>query len=139
MNKAAFSLDNYFFKKIQIDLSLNKSDEFGIDFQPSGEFNEESSTYELFFTFKAKNKDEKKPFIQIDCVSQFQFAESLKLEDIPPYFYVNSIAIIFPYVRAFISTVTLQSNIPPIVLPTMNLTELAVPLKKNTKLKVGGN
>ncbi len=77
--------------------------------------------------------------MQSSCVSQFQFAESLKLEDIPPYFYVNSIAIIFPYVRAFISTVTLQSNIPPIVLPTMNLTELAVPLKKNTKLKVGGN
>lgn len=139
MNKAAFSLDNYFFKKVLIDLSLNKSDEFGIDFQPSGEFNEENSTYELFFTFKAKNKDEKKPFIQIDCVSQFQFSESLKLEEIPPYFYVNSIAIIFPYVRAFISTVTLQSNIPPIVLPTMNLTELAAPLKKNTKLKVGGN
>lgn len=139
MNKAAFSLDNYFFKKILIDLSLNKSDEFVIDFQPSGEFNEENSTYELFFTFKAKNKDEKKPFIQIDCVSQFKFSESLKLNEIPPYFYVNSIAIIFPYMRAFISTVTLQSNIPPIVLPTMNLTELAVPLKKNTKVKVSGN
>jgi preprotein translocase subunit SecB len=139
MNKAAFSLDNYFFKKVLIDLSLNKSEEFRIDFHPSGEFNEENSTYELFFTFKAKNKDEKKPFIQIECVAQFKFAESLKLDEIPPYFYVNSIAIIFPYMRAFISTVTLQSNIPPIVLPTMNLTDLAGPLKKNTKVKVSGN
>jgi preprotein translocase subunit SecB len=138
MNKAAFSLDNYFFKKILIDLSLNKSEEFMIDFNPSGEFNEENSTFELFFTFKAKNKNEKKPFIQIECVSQFKFAESVKIDEIPPYFYVNSIAIIFPYMRAFVSTVTLQSNIPPIVLPTMNLTDLAVPLKKNTKVKVSG-
>lgn len=50
----------------------------------------------------------------------------------PSYFYRNSIAIVFPYIRAFISTVTLQANIPPIILPTMNLTSLEIPLKQNT-------
>ena len=31
--------------------------------------------------------------------------------DIPDYFYPNSLAIVFPYVRSFVSSVTLQANI----------------------------
>ena len=139
MNKAAFSLENYFFKKVLIDLSLSKPDEFSVDFKPSGEFNEENNTFELLFQFDAKSINEEKPFIQIECIALFKFSEHLTFDEIPPYFYVNCIAIIFPYLRAFVSTVTLQSNMPPIVLPTMNLTELAIPLKKNSKVKVSGN
>lgn len=41
------------------------------------------------------------------------FESARTLEDIPDYFYANSIAILFPYVRAFVSTVSLQANIPP--------------------------
>lgn len=49
-------------------------------------------------------------------------------------FYANSIAIVFPYIRAFISTVTLQANlVSPILLPTMNLTSLGERLMNNTK------
>ncbi|HLO91987.1 MAG TPA: hypothetical protein VK172_12560 [Lentimicrobium sp.] len=73
-----------------------------------------------------------KPFIKIDCVATYRFQEKLNFQDIPPYFYQNSIAILFPYVRAFVSTVTLQANIGPILLPTMNLSELESPLRDNT-------
>ncbi|MBQ2321387.1 MAG: protein-export chaperone SecB, partial [Bacteroidales bacterium] len=45
----------------------------------------------------------------------------------------NSVAIIFPYIRAFVSTISLQANVNPIVLPTINLTGLTGELKRQTK------
>ena len=50
-------------------------------------------------------------------------------------FISNSIAILFPYVRAFVSTLTLQANIKPILLPTLNLSSLQDILRENTTTK----
>ena len=58
--------------------------------------------------------------------------DKIEFNDIPGFFYPNSIAILFPYIRAFVSTLTLQANVTPIVLPTLNLTNLQEKLKKNT-------
>lgn len=64
--------------------------------------------------------------------ASFQFSEDvIDIEDIPTYFYANSIAIVFPYLRAFISSLTIQANLKPMILPTMNLTSLSSPLKEN--------
>lgn len=69
---------------------------------------------------------------QLNVLQTSDFENVSSFDEIPTYFYRNAIAIIFPYVRAFISTVTLQSNIPPVILPTMNLSSLESPLKENT-------
>jgi preprotein translocase subunit SecB len=68
------------------------------------------------------------------CKARFVFREPVLLEEIPDYFYLNSIAILFPYVRAFVSIITLQANINPLMLPTMNLASLQETLKKNTNV-----
>jgi len=34
---------------------------------------------------------------------------------------INSVAILFPYVRALISTITANANIPPVILPPINV------------------
>ncbi|MHA3045066.1 hypothetical protein JSO61_006995 [Riemerella anatipestifer] len=104
----------------------------GISFDPFGTFFSETSTYELRFVFNALTDGSDVPFVSIECIANFKFENISGFDDIPTYFYRNAIAIIFPYIRAFISTVTLQSNIPPIVLPTMNLSSLEKPLKDNT-------
>ncbi|MBI9069689.1 MAG: protein-export chaperone SecB [Salinivirgaceae bacterium] len=132
MNKAAFSLEKYRFEKIDIDYSKKTSPELDISFSPSGRFNSVDSSYELNFTFLAHNSNPEAPFVKIVCLAIFQFEEKIAFTDIPSYFYRNSIAILFPYVRAFISTVTLQANINPIILPTMNLSSLEAPLRDNT-------
>lgn len=134
MQKASFSLEKYSFDKVLIDFTLNNSKELEINFSPAGVFErqESSSIYKLTFVFTAKNKNALKPFVEIECNSIFRFANNISFEEIPSYFYANSIAIIFPYVRAFISTITLQSNYSPIVLPTMNLSSLEEPLKTHT-------
>ena len=37
---------------------------------------------------------------------------------------VNSVAILFPYLRAIITTVTAASNLPPVILPPINTYKL---------------
>ena len=134
MNKALFSLENYFFNKVNIDFDAHIADELQIDFNPSGVFRktESDSQYELKIIFSAIDKDSKKQMVQIECYAIFQFATKIDFTEIPSYFYGNCIAIVFPYIRAFISTITLQANFHPLVLPTMNLSSLAEPLKENT-------
>ncbi|MFT4072538.1 MAG: protein-export chaperone SecB [Dysgonamonadaceae bacterium] len=136
MDKATFSLKEYKFDKIFVDLENQSSKEIKIDFKPAGIFRKsESSTFELTFTFIAFDKNPEKPFIRIRCVALFKFESNIRFEEVPDYFYTNSIAILFPFVRAFVSTITLQANIlPPIMLPTWNLVSLAEPLKQNTTI-----
>lgn len=133
MISAAFSLDNYNFKKIQIDFNKKENNDINLGFKPSGKFLADDSLFILSLTFIANSDNTKDPFILIENETTFKFENKISKEDIPAYFYTNSIAIIFPYIRAFISTVTLQTNIhPPIVLPTLNLSNLEETLRNNT-------
>ena len=75
-------------------------------------------------------------FVDVLCIAKFVFNEPLTKEQIPDYFYPNSVAIIFPYVRAMISTLTLQANRDcAVILPTMNLSNLQEELKRNTEVE----
>ena len=134
MNKAAFALEEYSFNKVRLDFDAGTTDELQIHFDPSGVFKqtESNSSYELKIIFTADGKDSLKRIVEIECNALFRFATKIEFEEIPSYFYGNSIAIVFPYIRAFISTVTLQANYQPLVLPTMNLSSLAEPLREKT-------
>ncbi|TDD78409.1 protein-export chaperone SecB [Flavobacterium caseinilyticum] len=133
MNKASFSIENYKFDKVMIDLTKQKTNDIFVDFKPHGVFNSNDSTYELTFNFTALDSQESTdPFVEIQCVGIFKFENVSALAEIPSFFFKNSIAILFPFLRAFVSIVTVQANIKPIMLPTMNLTSLEEPLKENT-------
>lgn len=135
MEKAAFALRDYRFKKVSMDLSVidDKSD-IVVDFKPWGEFDKKTNMFFLSIEFTAKDKNKPETdYIYIESQSVFQFNQEISLETIPDFFYANSIAIIFPYIRAFVSTVTLQANTDALVLPTMNLTALKDILKENSR------
>ncbi|MCT3721323.1 protein-export chaperone SecB [Elizabethkingia anophelis] len=131
-NKAAFSLDKYYFSKVDINFENKKNNDLKISFDPSGIYLTNDLLYELKFIFNALSEGQDDPFVSITCNATFKFENVKSFEDIPSYFYRNSIAIIFPYVRSFISTVTLQANIPPVILPIMNLSSLEKPLIEKT-------
>ncbi len=134
VSKAAFSLCAYKFVKIEMNLdSIDPNSKYSIKIIPSGIFTPDSGIYQLSFTFKAK-VDEKE-IVNIVCTADYQFNTPMDVNDIPEYFYANSIAIIFPYVRAFVSTVTLQANVIPMLIPTLNLSNLSGELKANTSVK----
>lgn len=68
-------------------------------------------------------------------ITKYQFENVNSFEEIPDFFYKNSIAILFPFVRAYVSIITIQANVPSVMLPTLNLSSLESELKENTTLK----
>lgn len=133
IKEASFRLDNYRFEKVVMDLSSNPG-EIGISIEPSGIYHPSNGQYDLKFVFNALRKTDGQAFIKIDCKARFMFRDPVGFDEIPSYFYLNSVAILFPYVRAFVSIITLQANINALVLPTMNLASLQEILKNNTKV-----
>jgi preprotein translocase subunit SecB len=51
-------------------------------------------------------------------------------EDAMAFLNVNAVAILFPYVRALVTTYTANANVPPLILPPMNIAKM---LEKATK------
>jgi preprotein translocase subunit SecB len=132
MQKAAFSITNYQFDKVIIDLSNHKSNDLSLSFDTSGVFFKENQNFELRFVVKVFQNAEEISFAEVSCKGTFKFENIESFENIPEFFYRNSIAILFPYVRAYLSLVTTQANVPGIILPTLNLSNLETELKKNT-------
>ncbi len=134
MEKAAFKLDSYHFTKASLDFNIPSEAELNITFNPKGVFYAKSSRYELEFDVIVKCKETDTNVITVSCLSSFTFNGLISIDEIPDYFYPNSIAIIFPYIRAFVSTISLQANVQPVLLPTINLMGLTEELKGKTKV-----
>lgn len=132
MQKAAFSIINYQFDKVSIDLSNHNSKDLSLSFDTSGIYFNESKNFELRFVVKVSQNTDATPFAEISCKGTFKFENTESFDNIPEFFYRNSIAILFPYVRAYLSLVTTQANVPGIILPTLNLSNLENELKRNT-------
>ena len=135
MEKAAFKLDTYKFKKASIDFNIPNNTELEISFNPKGVFYQKENRYELSFDTIIRCKETGTEVINISCVAYFSFNTAVSLNEIPNFFYPNSLAILFPYIRAFVSTISLQANTQPILLPTINLIGLTDELRYNTVAK----
>ena len=125
MQEAAFKLDEYRFTKASLDFTLPSDAGLMVSFNPQGVFNQAQARYELTFDVMITCKETDALVVGVSCVASFSFENVHALSDIPDYFYPNSIAILFPYIR---------TNIQPILLPTVNLIGLTDDLKNNTKV-----
>ncbi len=129
MESAAFNFEGYKFTQVRLDLDKLGGNMRELDIRPSGEFDRDQRKYRLTFDLYIRVRGEEAVYIK--CLSLFKMGG----EDIPDYFYANSIAIVFPYVRAFISTISLQAGVSPaIILPTLNLSSLRYRLRDNTQI-----
>ena len=132
--EVAFRLVNYKFTKATLNFDIPKDAEFVISFKPSGKFKEEEGTYALSFDTIVNCKETDTIIVEVSCIAQFSFKDKIKFEEIPDFFYPNSLAILFPYIRAFVSTLSLQANSSPMILPTVNLMGLTEKLRDNTSV-----
>lgn len=132
---AAFSLINFKFIEFHFDYESAPSDQkLDINFNPSGIFHNNNKNYDLKIEFLASDESKQKvnAFIKVSILAEFDFKNVSSIEEIPSYFYKNSIAIVYPYIRAFVSNLSLQANYGPFILPTLNLSMLEDTLMKNT-------
>lgn len=133
--EAAFSFDTYTIPSFSYKESGADDRPLHIKFNPSGRYIQKERKFELTVEFRAYRKGNKsKPIIKVTSIGIFKFREKISSNDIPDYFYANALAIMFPYIRAFISTLTLQANIRLIRLDLLNLSRLKQPLMDNTKV-----
>ena len=95
---------------VQVDHSLNK---IGDD------------KFELILTTKVADQDEKVcVWVKGRAIFNTQQENMSILER-------NALAILFPYIRSYISTITTQPGMAPILLPAMNIVAMLNDQKKN--------
>lgn len=135
-NTAAFKFSDYKILSFSLSHAMTENGDEAtvkIDFEPSGQYNKTTGEFLLVLNVRGDLEPNKEEVIRLKSTATFAFEAGTPLESIPDFFYMNAIAIFFPYVRAFISTVSLQSNGPVMVLSLLNLSNLEAPLKANTK------
>lgn len=133
---AAFSFQEFKVSQFAYDENNYNGGKLKIGFNPSGIYNVSQGEYELTLNFIAYVEGfEENPVFQLSSLAKFKFNSILPIESIPDYFYKNAVAIMYPYLRAFVSTVTLQANTKLLKLSIMNLSAMEKVLKENTKIK----
>lgn len=107
-----------------------------LTFDPFGNYDENSGQFRLTINLIATGtlKTEKTDIIKAKIIALFDFPPKPAFEEIPTFFYANSIAIVFPYFRAFVSSLTVQAQVPLIIMPVLNLSALEPILRANTSL-----
>lgn len=133
--KSGFQFTGFHISKSFIEnkgLSKVSSDDLEMEFLPRGEKNDNKNEYRLFIEVKISSED-KSFVVNIEAVGFFNYPGNIDNTILSNYFYINAPAILFPYLRAYISALTTLSGFDTVTLPTINFTYLGNRLKENTK------
>lgn len=103
--------------------------EFYFDFTPSGKVYPALGQFELYLDLKIREKNELVK-IDIKTISFFTYEEQEGSLAENKFFTMNAPAIVYPYIRAYIATLTAQSGIGTITMPAMILIPLGERLRK---------
>lgn len=127
--KSVLSFEHYIVESVdfKVNLKFEKKSKVDVtfDLKRNVEYNEKSRvgvvsvTTTLFEGFQEKNY----PFyMQIKVIGYFKIETSK--HDPVDLLRVNAVAILFPYIRALVSTYTAGANIQPLILPAINVNNL---------------
>lgn len=128
--KANLQFLGYKISKSLIEFKGDNFEAFNIGFNPHCIINNTNNTFELTLVIKVDNIEETFNS-EVTIIGTFKFADRND-PNMESFLYLNAPAILFPYARAYINTLTALSGNEPIRLPTLNLSGLKDELKKNT-------
>lgn len=103
-----------------------KRDDNSFDLESGNYFSEDKDSDTFGVGFKLTINDKQFDLV-IEALFHFELldekiTDEFKLSSFPK---VNAPAIAFPYLRAFVSNITLQSGLEPVILPSINFVKLA--------------
>lgn len=127
--QSTFRFQEFKILRSAIDFANISEDDFKIDINPKGIFNQITKLYTLTLEVKVINNLNFE-VINVLAESQFIFDDEFEGE-IPNYFTINAPAITFPYIRAYVAALSSLSGIGMLNLPILNLVDLAEQLKNN--------
>lgn len=128
VRRASFRLKNYIITETVVRLTgktIGKDIQVGI--APEGKLNQKDKSFTL--TLNVVVRDDKKNLnisLSIDGVFEY---DTDSMQELLPFICNNAPAILFPYIRAYISNITALGGISPIILPTLNLENVGKTLK----------
>ena len=107
-------------KKLEINPTTEVSDELDFSFSPS---THESDSTSYFITFNLSFFHREGYKYVISYVSQFATDDDISDEFMDsPFIKINSPAIAYPFLRAYVANLMLSSGHDPMMLPTVNFT-----------------
>lgn len=120
VSKFRFKDFKIYSSSIEIKEGYAEDRQLEINLNPNGNVNKENGLYEIVLDVYVCNKTKS---IEIKTILKgfFEFDNDLSDEAKDNFFNVNGPAILFPYLRAYITALTSLSGIIPIILPTINL------------------
>lgn len=125
-NKGVISFSNYEVKKVMFALNDRfTGQEVNIDFDVSSSVEVDEKNTEMRVNldvdiFKDAEKNNYPFEMSISLRGYFQNETDEKIEK----YTANAIAILYPYVRALVSTYTANANVAPLLLPTINVNKM---------------
>lgn len=104
---------------ISVKEGVKISSKLNINFEQTSGEHENGKEYRLKLVTSIEDENNALN-IKIETIGLFEFDSDIEnYKNV--FFSQNAPAILFPYVRAYISTLTSLAGIPPVILPTLNL------------------
>ena len=111
----------------KVEFYLNKtekqSNELNVEVSSDKEVDTELKNMLVKLNVEIGDKEESTFFMSICLEGLFELSKDYLEYDIN-VFYSNALSILYPYVRAIVSTYTAVANIKPVILPTINIKKM---------------
>lgn len=130
--KSAFRLDQFIIQDFSIKRKPHPQDKVDLSINPGGLHLKYKNEFHLTLEVEIRDTNESYT-IQLRALGIFKLKPDEGDDRLSNYFYTNAPAIIFPYVRSYISAITALTGLNTVNLPVMNLSGLRETLKKQTK------
>jgi preprotein translocase subunit SecB len=135
---AVISFQNYRIEKIDYRINENYTSQkdvgfdldFNINLKISTESHQAAVVLEIIIN-KDFAKNNQPIFLNVVIIGFYSYDSSLSDEKLNDILKTNAVAILFPYLRGFISNITVNSGMPPVILPTLNIIEFLKEKEKN--------
>lgn len=131
--EAGFSFLGYLVKESTIRLSgkpIGENVRIGIS--PDGRLSDDKSLFDLTLDVIVED-EEKNLVVEMTILGNFEcFADDQVL--LGSFMCINAPAILFPYIRSYVSNLTALSGTAPIILPTLNMEGVGNELRKKIGL-----
>ncbi len=120
----ALKFNGYVVKTIEFIKNESSSTNIRVDIGKKFNYDEKypnKFSVGLKITLGDKDPDTTSPFyLCVELLGEFEVVES-EIDKVRQFAEINAVSILFPYARALITTITANANIPPVVLPPMNI------------------
>ncbi|MFA6878365.1 MAG: protein-export chaperone SecB [Fusobacterium sp.] len=117
-------IENMIFNK---NINFEESEEgipLKIDISPGYKKEKNNLYVSVTLNLFEKNNSEFPFYLTLKIVGVFTIEENISDLKLENYKKINCLAILFPYIRALVSTITANANVPPLILPPLNITKL---------------